>query len=513
MAENGVRRVVVAGGGITGLSAAYYLKKAAAARGLPLELTLVEAENRLGGKIATMRLDGFVLERGPDSFLARKPAFAELVRDLGLGDRLVGIDPASSRTYVLIGGRLRAMPPGLSLGVPTRFLPFAFTPLLTPAGKLRAALDLVLPRRKNEDDEPLGRFLSRRLGQQVLERIAEPLLSGIYAGDVERLSLEATFPQFREMERRYGSLIRGMRAARRTAQAARGDAEAAAFLTVRDGLETVVEALAEKLSADRLLLGRRVEALFEADGLSHADQRMYRVRLDDGGEIDADGVLLALPNFAVARLVGAFCPSAGRLADTSYASVANVVLIYPPGVRAPFADGSGFLVPRREKRFITACTWTSVKWPHTAPPGRFAARCYVGRHGDEAWRELDDGELVRCVLGDLADIVGLRAEPERAVVTRWKEAMPQYAVGHARLVREAKRQLAERLPGVWIAGAGLEGVGLPDCVRQGRQAAEQLADWLAGRPGVFSAEQSAEPTQNAPTLGKGETEDGVRASF
>lgn len=513
MAENGVRRVVVAGGGITGLSAAFYLKKAAAARGLPLELTLVEAEKRLGGKIATMRRDGFVLERGPDSFLARKPAFAELVRDLGLGDRLVGIDPAASKIYVLNDGRLRVMPPGLSLGVPTRLLPFALTPLLTPAGKLRAALDLVLPRRKDEDDEPLGRFLSRRLGRQALERIAEPLLSGIYAGDVDRLSLEATFPQFREMERRYGSLIRGMRAARRTVQAARGDAEAAAFFTVRDGLEAVVEALAEKLSADRLLLGRRVEALLEADGLAHADQKMYRVRLDDGGEIDADGVVLALPNFAAARLVGVFCPSVERLADTVYASVANVVLVYPSGVKPPFADSSGFLVPRRENRFITACTWTSLKWPHTAPRGRFAARCYVGRYGDEAWRELDDGEIVRRVLRDLAEITGLSAEPEWTVVTRWTGAMPQYAVGHARFVREAKRQLAERLPGVWIAGAGLEGVGLPDCVRQGREAAEALIDRLAGRPARFSVEQSAESMQNAPTRGKGEAEDDLRVSF
>lgn len=480
----GVLRAVVVGGGLTGLSGAYYLKKECERLGVPLRLTVVDAARSPGGKIDTLRKDGFVIERGPDSFLARKLPMWELAKSLGLEDELTGTNPEAKKTYILKGGQLHPMPPGLVLGIPTDWAAFLKSGLVSEAGKLTASLDFVTPARPSAaepgrpeaDDESLGDFLTRRLGREVLEHIAEPLLAGIYAGDTFELSLQSTFPQFRQAELEHGSLIRGMAASLR-AQAAPSPLperlRGTMFLTFRRGLGSLVEALEREL-AGSLATGVRVDAIGKARAEGD-DKFTYALRLSNGETLEADAVLLAVPNGEIASLLSPHDSRVGELGRTPYVSVANVIL----GLKAEDAprqlDGSGFVVSRAEGRFITAATWTSAKWLHTAPRDKLLIRSYVGRAGREEWQQMDDEEIVRRVRSDLREVMGLTAEPEFAYVTRLPQSMPQYRVGHLGLLRDVRESMARTLPGVWIAGAGLEGVGLPDCIRQGRDAAAQMA--------------------------------------
>lgn len=479
------KTAVVVGGGITGLTAAYYLQKTAREEGRRIRIAIVEQESSLGGKVATLRRDGFVIERGPDSFLARKWPIIELARELGLEEELVPTNPQAKKTFILHRGRLHRMPEGLSLGIPTQWAPFLKTGLLTPAGKLRAAMDWFLPARKEEGDESLGHFLERRLGAEVLERIVEPLLAGIHAGDVRQLSVLATFPQFRELERRYGSLIRGMMATSAAGRAAAGRAtntppaalpervRGSVFLSFRHGLYTLIEALAEQLREAEFLLGARVDSIRPADS---SDGHRYELRMSDGRQLAADAVVLAVPAFALADMfpeldaVRAF----GRM---PYASVANVVLAFRRAdVEQP--EGSGFVVTRGEKRMITACTWTSAKWGHTAPKDRVLIRCYVGRMGEESWTQMSDEQLVEGVMRDVRETTGISADPVLVDVNRHYRAMPQYVVGHLQSAAAAREQLAAAYPGVLAAGSAFYGVGLPDCVRQGKEAAAEAGRWL-----------------------------------
>lgn len=473
------KRVAVLGGGITGLSAAFYLYRLAERKGLPVRVTLLESSARLGGRIDTLRQDGYVIERGPDSFLARKTAMIELARDLGMENELVGISPLAGKTMIVHRGRLHPMPQGLQMGIPTDLAAFARTGLISPLGKLRAACDLVIPRRRGDGDESVGEFLRRRLGREVVERIAEPLLAGIHAGDLDRLSLRATLPQFARLEQTYGSLIRGMAAARRNVQPPDlpPEARGKVFLTFRRGLLAVVEALDVRLRRDGcdIRLGTAASALEQGS----PDGAPYRIFTEDGSALPADAVVVTVPAPAAADLLDPYVDT-DALRKIDYVSVANVVFGYDARRFGHMLDGSGFLVPRGEGRTITASTWTSTKWPHTAPAGKRLIRCYVGRAGDEAAVDLPDDSLVYAVKRDLRELMGLEAKPELTVITRLHRSMPQYAVGHQERITAFRRELSARLPGVLVAGAAYEGVGLPDCVAQGRKAAEQLMQmWAA----------------------------------
>lgn len=509
-------RVVVIGGGIAGLSAAYYAQKQGLEEGRPVQVTVVERSGRWGGKIDTALRGGFVIERGPDSFLARKTAMLDLARELGMDSELVPMNPQAQKSAIVHHGRLLPMPPGLMLGIPTAVLPFVATPLLSLRGKLRAGLDLVLPRRAPGEDESLGAFIERRLGREVLETITEPLLAGIYAGDTHSLSLRATFPQFAEMERRHRSVILGMIAGKRTnrvragasrneppapgrAQAGDGAAGSAAsrreapagalpeiargsmFLTFRRGLSSLVERLTERLAEAGAVLaaGEAATAIEPAP-----DGRGYIVRTDGGRAIRADGVVAAAPAFTAAEWTGDL-PELRALCGIPYVSVANAALAYrEEDVRRSVGrawEGTGFLVPRREGRLITACTWTSVKWLHAAPAGKMLLRAYIGRQGMEAAVEWSDERLLQGIREDLRQIAGLDAEPLFAEVSRMRRSMPQYPPGHMERLAEARRALASQRPGLVLCGAGYDGVGVPDCVRQGREAAQVLGRLFASR--------------------------------
>ncbi|MBO9598197.1 MAG: protoporphyrinogen oxidase [Cohnella sp.] len=472
MADNR-RRIVIAGGGITGLSAAFYLSKQCANSRIPVDIAIVEKSERLGGKIRTLHRDGFVIEKGPDSFLARKLPIINLIKDLGLEDQLTATNPNAKTNYILHRGKLHAMPLGLVLGIPTAVTPFMRTGLISPLGKLRAAMDLLLPRRVADEDESLGGFIRRRLGQEVLDHITEPLLAGIYAGDTQSLSLAATFPQFKQIERKHRSLILGMLAARKDAPKLDGLPEIARkslFLTFKQGLSTLVDRLVQSLSGVRIITGQGIERLTNVEA-------GYELKLSDGTGLQADGLIMALPAYEAARLLKDV-PEAEALGRVSYASVANIAMAYNQEDIGQSLAGSGFVVPRKEGRLITACTWSSSKWPHAAPEGKVLLRAYVGRSNDQDWLRLPEMRLIDGVRADLKTTMGIAAEPAFVEISRCHRSMPQYPVGHRERLAKLTERLKQRKPGIWLCGAGYEGVGIPDCVQQGRTAAERVTAYL-----------------------------------
>ncbi|GIP31350.1 protoporphyrinogen oxidase [Paenibacillus sp. J2TS4] len=471
------KQIVVIGGGITGLSAAFYIDRLLKENKIKADITVLEKNHTIGGKVNTLAKDGFVIEKGPDSFLARKTPIIDLTKELGLEKELVPTNPKAKKTYIMNRGKLHRMPPGLNLGIPTEWKPFMKSGLISPWGKVRAAMDLVLPRRKESGDESLGGFLERRLGREVLNNIAEPLLAGIYAGDTHQLSLQATFPQFQALEQNKRSLILGMTESKKQTPPPSGVPEEvrhSLFLSYRDGLMTLIRGLEDALrrAGVQIITGRGVA------GIERLDGGQGRIVLDNGDSQIADGVVVALPTYALAELLPEL-PAVQKLGGMTYVSVANVISAFDASQVPHDLDGSGFLVPRKEGRFITACTWTSSKWMHTAPEGKVLIRCYIGRSGQEEWMKLSDEELMRGVRKDMKELTGIEAEPLFYEITRLPRSMPQYPVGHLDVIRQARKEAAEFIPGLLLTGAGFHGVGLPDCIRQGKEAALQMAEQMS----------------------------------
>ena len=465
--------IVIVGGGITGLAAAYTLATDPRARTLGLACTVVERDGRLGGKLQTEHIHGCVVETGPDSFLATKPAAADLCRAVGLGDRLIGTLPGRA-VYMAYGGRLHPLPDGLAMGVPGRLLPMLRTGLLSATEKARLGLDLVLPRGGANGDESVGALLRRRLGGAAVDRLAGPLLAGIYAGDADALSSRATFPQLREWEASHRSLILGALAQRRRAPGRQAGASPL-FLSLVGGVGELVASLAASLRETTILTGRVASRILRR---TDRGRMAYAVALDDGRLLEADALLLATPAFVTADLLDRLAPSvAAGLRDIPYASTAAVTLGYRrAGIRHAL-DGHGFVVARNEPLRVTACTWVSSKWPHRAPPELALLRCYLGRANSDAVVEEDDDRLVSVVRDDLRATMGVDADPVFAVATRWRRAMPQYLPGHLDRLESINAGMRE-LRGVALAGAGYRGVGIPDCIRQGAEAAGTLLDAL-----------------------------------
>ncbi|QZA32990.1 protoporphyrinogen oxidase [Hydrogenibacillus sp. N12] len=478
-------RVVVVGGGLAGLAAAYALSPAAGApwrlpaERLP-EVVVVERSPRFGGKIDTVRRDGYVIERGPDSFLARKPAARRLVAALGLDGEAVGTGPEGRGAYVFFRGRLHPLPEGMATGIPTRLGPLVRTGLLSLRGKARAALELFLPRGP-AGDEALGAFLTRRFGREVTDRLAGPLLSGIYAGDVDRLSVLATFPHLKALEARHGSLLRAMLAGPRERPPAIDPpwpeaVQSSTFVSFRRGLLTVVEALTTALAAGgaRLIAGRGAVAI-------RKEGSAYAVALEGGEAIRAEAVILAVPAAAARALLGpageAFLPLE---AGTPYASVANVAVWTEAAALSALPPGSGFVVARDGRPAITAVTWTTRKWPHTTPPGGALFRVYFGDATTDVAERLTDAELEAAALSFLQETSGVRRPPAGVLVSRWRAAMPAYGVGHRERLSALRAALERTLPGIFVAGSAYDGVGLPDVAESGRRAAEAALDYLQG---------------------------------
>jgi protoporphyrinogen/coproporphyrinogen III oxidase len=467
------KKVVIVGGGITGLTAAYYLQKHARESKLPLDVKLVEASHRVGGKIQTFVKDGFVIERGPDSFLERKESAGRLAREVGLGDKLV--NNSTGKSYVLVKDKLHPMPGGAVMGIPTQIGPFITTGLFSWPGKFRAAGDFFMPASKVKGDQSLGDFFRRRLGDEVVENLIEPLLSGIYAGDIDNMSLLSTFPQFYQVEQKYGSLILGTKkttpAAKKKPAGNGQEKKKGMFLTVTTGLQSFVDVIEAKLAPGSVLKGIRVDKVSKQDN-------GYRLRLSSGETLEADSILVSAPHEAAMHMFSDHDHIFEPFRDMPSTSVATVAMAFPESVIKEDIDGTGFVVSRNSDYTITACTWTHKKWPHTTPEGKVLLRLYVGRPGDEAVVELSDDEIINIALEDLNKTMDIQAQPDFAVVSRWKEAMPQYTVGHKERVTTLKNHLANELPGVFVGGSSYEGVGLPDCIDQGEAAIGKILKYL-----------------------------------
>jgi len=460
-----MRRIAVVGGGITGLAASLALQGGMAA-GRAASVTLIEAAPRLGGKILTERIGGFLIEGGPDSFLTVKPQAVQFARALGLTARLVPtLHPR--HIFILHRGRLHPMPDGLTSLVPQRLGPFLRSGLFSAWEKARFGFDLIVPSNRNGADEAIGAFVRRRLGPAAVERLAGPLLAGVHAGDVETLSLRATFPTLAEAERRHGSLTRAILARRRSGPPANG--EATMFMTLAGGLQEIVDRAAAALTSVAVRTGTRVLALEPARGA-------YRLVLDRGQEVEADGVILATPAHVTAALLRDLNRAASHAAEgIPYVSTAVVALGFRRAdVGHPLA-GHGYLVASGEGTQHTACTWVSSKWPDRAPADHVLLRCFVGRAGRQQALDLADDALIRAVLAELSPLLVLRGEPVVARVYRWPASMPQYTVGHLDRLRTLRDALTGT-PGLIAAGGGYEGVGLPDCIRQGQEAAAAALD-------------------------------------
>jgi len=419
--------------------------------------------------VATQVAEDRVLEEGPDAFLSTKPWARELAGELGLAGELISTSTGNRRSFVLRKGKLEPVPEGFHLLAPTSLLPFLASPIFSWRGKLRAALDLVLPRR-NGGDESLESFVTRRLGREVFERLAEPMVAGIYTADPAKLSLRSTMPQFLEMEAEHGSLIRALWARRRTEEAAQAREASGAryglFLTFRRGVATLTDALAARLPEGTLSLGAGVTKV-------RRDAAGFRLSMSEG-EIDARALVLAVPAPEAGKLLGDIDPELSRLLlEIPYASAATVnVLLRREQVRHAL-DGMGFVVPSVEDRFVLACSFSSVKFPGRAREGEVLLRAFVGgaRHRERAL--LPEDELARKTLADLREILGIEGEPLEVLARSFPDSMPQYVLGHQERV-SAIEERARAVPGLALCGNAYRGVGLPDCVRSGEEAAKTV---------------------------------------
>lgn len=464
------RRVAVVGGGISGLAAAHALARARK-DGAPIEEFLIEASPRLGGVIQSEQVEGCVVEAGPDSFLAEKPEAAALARELGLGSLLVGSNDRERRTYILHQDKLHPLPDGLMLMVPTRVWPMIATPLLPLASKLDMAADWFhRPRPDGPEDESVADFVRRHFGQAMLDHIADPLLAGVYGGDASRLSVRSVLARFWKMERESGSLTRATLKMMKQRRASSAGDPPPLFRTLKGGLSQLTAKLAAGLEPSRILSGRRVEAIERG---ASGESASCRVRLAEGTTLDASEVILALPAHTASRLVMNLSPALGaELAEVPYSSAMTVSLGFERRQVATLPPGFGFLVPWKERRRLLACTFVHRKFPENVAEGKALVRCFLGGARDPEVLGLSDGDVLALVRRELLEILNVQSEPAFVRLHRWPDAMAQYVVGHEERLRAIDAEL-EKLPGVYLAGNAYSGIGISDCIRTGRAAAER----------------------------------------
>lgn len=465
-------RVAVVGGGIAGLAAAHRLIELRKEKSLEIEVVLFEASPRLGGTIATERVGDFLVEAGPDSFITEKPWALCLCERLGLTLRLVSTQAAYQKIYVVHNGRLEPLPEGFFLLAPTRFWPFVQTPLFSFTSKLRMAAEIFLPRGAVNGDESLGAFVRRRFGAEALERVAQPLVGGIYAADPDQLSLSATMPRFKEMERARRSIILAMVSEQRRRARNRESGSGARwslFVTLAGGMQELIDRIASRLPEESVSLDTPIKRL-----IRHTDKKIWTLTTGTNEKHEVDGVILATPSFQAADLLGGFASAtADDLKQITYASTATVSLAFRQKDFPRPLDSFGFVVPAIESRKIMACTFSSLKYPGRAPEGHVLLRAFVGGSLQPKLFQDDDATMVRNLRDELASLLGIIAEPIFSRIWRHPNSMPQYNVGHQSRIQRIEAQLA-KFPGLALAGSAYRGVGIADCVRTGEEAAEKV---------------------------------------
>ena len=469
--------VVIIGGGIAGIAAMDHLSTQAPL----LRVTLLEARDRVGGHIRTDRQGGFLMEMGPDVLFAAKPAALAFCHKLGIAHRVIETNPAAKGSLVLRRGRLVPVPDGMSGLVPARIGPMAVTSLLSARAKLRLACEYLVPPRLGDSDESVKQFVVRRFGREMYDRLLEPLLSGIVAGDGGRLSIAALFPQLREQERRHGGLLRAMLAARRAAKATSTPAPGGprGLVSLEGGLGELVEAFERAHAPGSVPTSTRViRRCARAECIERAGARGYRILLSGGETLHADAVIVAAPTFEAASLLRSMDATlSSELEEIEYASTVTISVAVPShGMRA-LPRGTGYTVPRAEGRSVMACTFVSDKFAGRARPGHTLFRFFLGGAGRGEFVDRSDAELTAIVTGELRDVLGVTASPELVRINRLPRALPQYAIGHLDLLARLEARL-EALPTLALAGAAYRGVGIPDCIRSGTSAADRVLDAL-----------------------------------
>jgi oxygen-dependent protoporphyrinogen oxidase len=474
-----MKRIAIIGGGISGLAAANRVLELSAINQQPLQLTLIEASSRLGGTIQTKHRDGFLLERGPDSFISEKPEALSLAHRLGIESELIQTNEQYRRSFIVRNGRLRPVPEGFQLLAPSRFWPFVTSDIFSLTGKLRMSADLFLPRRttNGSDDESLASFVRRRFGREALERMAQPMVGGIYTADPELLSLRATLPRFLEMERFDRSLILSMwRKARDNKQAGVSGPRYSLFLSFEKGMGVLTDRISDFRSkiSDPVQVEIKLNTKVRKLARGNPDATTWRIQAENDESIETEGVCVAVPSYAAANLVSEFAPQLStNLRNIEFASTATINFAYRRRDVAHKLDGFGFVVPYIERRSLIACSFSSVKFAGRAPNDHVLLRAFVGGALQPEMLTFDDEDIVSRVENDLRELLGITGSPLFADVARWENSMPQYAVGHLARVDEIETE-ASKFPGLALAGNAYRGAGIPDCIRSGERAAEIL---------------------------------------
>jgi oxygen-dependent protoporphyrinogen oxidase len=464
-------RIAVIGAGITGLSSALRLHVV----NPDLEVHIFERDSQPGGKLRTERVNGFTIEQGPDAFLSSKPGGVDLSERLGLQPRMVAPVPENRGSFILQRGKLQPLPQGLSGLVPGDIRQMFGSPLISPAGKARLAMEYFIPPRKGTSDESIASFMTRRFGQETWERMVEPLLTGIYAGHGDQLSLGATFPNLRALERTHGGILKGAAATRKEVAQRKGQPEPRkGFLSFDDGMAVLIEAAVDKAQAN----GTQIHLGAGCTGIVRNEEaRTFTVTIEEQGATRTetfDGVVVAVPAWVAAPLIREVAPVASEtLASIEHSPSGLIAVAFPESQLTRPLKGYGYVVPRVEGRNVTAMTWVSSKWPNRAPAGQVLVRVFVGRAGREEVLQNDDDGLVSVALAELRDVLGLSVSPSLTRVQRWNKAMPQYTMGHLDRVDRIVSSIAH-IPGIEIAGNMLRGVGIPDSITSGETAASNL---------------------------------------
>ncbi len=466
------KRAIVIGGGITGLSAAYRLKRESEIRGMPLEVILLEASDKVGGVIRTEHRDGFIIEHGPDAFISTKPWGKALCEELDITDKLIGTNPKVRRSFVVRKGKLLPVPEGFYMMAPGAFIPFLKSPIFSLMGKLRIACDIFISR-KTDDDESVADFVRRRLGNEAFERMAQPMIGGIYTSDAENLSLKATFPRFLEMEREHGSIIKALLAQKRNAKQTSRDTSGprySLFMSFDTGMQTLVDALADNLSGCIRFHAcvASIQQKEQGEG--------WHVCLQDNEILDTDLLCIALPAPQTSKILQAVSPTlAEKLNAIPYTSSATVNLAFRREDMAHPLNGMGFVVPITERLNLIGCSFSSIKFENRAPEEYVLLRAFVGKTANVIEESPVQNKTVTTVLKEVTELLEITTKPIFSILSQHSQAMAQYQVGHQSLVREIEEH-AEGLTNFALAGNAYHGIGIPDCIHSGERAALELLD-------------------------------------
>ena len=464
------KRAIVIGGGITGLAAAYRLKNEAKKRNIPLDIKILEASNRVGGVIQTEHRDGFVIEHGPDAFISTKPWAKTLCEEIGIEEHFIGTNPKVRRSFVVRNRKLIPVPEGFYMMAPGSFLPFIKTPIFSLKGKLRILLDLFISPQENPDDESVADFVRRRLGNEAFERMAQPMIGGIYTSDAENLSLKATFPRFLEMEREHGSIIKALINQKKKASQTSRDTSGprySLFLSFTNGMQTLVDTLTEKLSAC-IQLNTTVKTIHQNDC-----DATWQVVLENGTTVETELLCIALPAPRTSQIINNIFPTiAEKLNTIPYTSSTTINMAFRREDIVHPLNGMGFVVPMKEQLNLIGCSFSSVKFENRAPAENVLLRVFVG---ENTTQNLDMDETVSLAIKDVSDLLGIKTGPIFTVVSQHTQSMAQYLVGHQSNISDIQT-LIKNTKGITLAGNAYTGIGIPDCIHSGEQAAQSLID-------------------------------------